>query len=200
MIPWSLTRRLSRILTLKWPPSQQWRTPSPWERVEETFLVKTSRTYFLVTYSTLKAVFSLRRMSAFYVNTVMVPLTMLAVTSIITLWMSPDKNNLKIGLNILLLLAASFKAENINNSLPFSYYTKASPTLLSILLNIISFRYLMSPSRQSTSTPASLSCSSSSPSWCPRSACRPRERRWRRGRGEGCQDSCLGRGQGRSRS
>ena len=77
-------------------------------------------------------------MSAFYVNTVMVPLTMLAVTSIITLWMSPDKNNLKIGLNILLLLVASFKAENINNSLPFSYYTKASPTLLSIYSSISS--------------------------------------------------------------
>ena len=153
MIPWSLTRRLSHILTLKCAPSQQWTTPSPWERVEETLLEHTSRTYFLVTYSSLKAVFSLRRMSAFYVNTVMVPLTMLAVTSIITLWMSPDKNNLKIGLNILLLLAASFKAENINNSLPFSYYTKASPPLLSIHPNIISFLYLLSTSRQSTSTP-----------------------------------------------
>jgi len=77
------------------------------------------------TYSCLKAVFSLSRMSAFYVTTQMTPLTMLVVTAVITVWMPQDKNNLKIGLNILLLLAASFKAENINNSLPFSYYTKA---------------------------------------------------------------------------
>ena len=68
-------------------------------------------------------------MSAFYVTTQMTPLTMLVVTAVITVWMPQDKNNLKIGLNILLLLAASFKAENINNSLPFSYYTKGSPFL-----------------------------------------------------------------------
>ena len=72
----------------------------------------------------MKAVFSLRRMSAYYVTTQLVPLTMLVVTSIITLWMPSDNNNLKIGINILLLLASSFKAENINNSLPFSNYTK----------------------------------------------------------------------------
>jgi len=102
------------------------------------------------TYSFVKAVFSLRRMSAYYVTTQLVPLSMLVVTSIITLWMPSDNNNLKIGINILLLLASSFKAENINNSLPFSNYTKAIDiytgcTTMFIFLSVLVSAFWQSP-------------------------------------------------------
>ena len=52
-----------------------------------------------------------------------VPLAMLVLTSLISLWI-PTDNAVKIGINALLLMSVSFKAENINNGLPFSNYTK----------------------------------------------------------------------------
>ena len=48
---------------------------------------------------------------------------MLVITSLISLWIPTDAA-VKIGINALLLMSVSFKAENINNGLPFSNYTK----------------------------------------------------------------------------
>ena len=62
-------------------------------------------------------------MSSYCVLTQFVPLSMLVITSLISLWIPIDAA-VKIGINALLLMSVSFKAENINNGLPFSNYTK----------------------------------------------------------------------------
>ena len=80
-----------------------------------------------VTYSTLEVVLNIQRIGSFCVMTQFVPLAMLVLTSLIALWIPTDKA-VKIGITVLLLISVSFKAENINNGLPFTNYTK-EPTL-----------------------------------------------------------------------
>ena len=75
------------------------------------------------TYTTLEVVLTLTRIGSFCVLTQFVPLAMLVITSLISLWIPTDPA-VKIGLNALLLMSVSFKAEHINNGLPFSNYTK----------------------------------------------------------------------------
>ena len=90
------------------------------------------------TYSTLEVVLNMKRSSSFCVLTQFVPLAMLVITSLISLWI-PTDYTVKIGINVLLLMSVSFKAENINNGLPYSNYTK-EPTItnvdISLLFNI----------------------------------------------------------------
>ena len=81
------------------------------------------------TYSTLEAVLNINRIGSFCVLTQFVPLAMLVITSLLSLWI-PTDNAVKIGLNALLLMSVSFKAENINNSLPFASYTKEQSATL----------------------------------------------------------------------
>ena len=80
----------------------------------------------------------MKRSSSFCVLTQFVPLAMLVITSLISLWI-PTDYTVKIGINVLLLMFVSFKAENINNGLPYSNYTK-EPTItnvdISLLFNI----------------------------------------------------------------
>ena len=75
------------------------------------------------TYSTLEVVLTINRIGSFCVLTQFVPLAMLVITSLISLWIPTDPA-VKIGLNVLLLMSVSFKAEHINNGLPFTAYTK----------------------------------------------------------------------------
>ena len=78
-------------------------------------------------YSTLEILLNITRISSYCVMTQFVPLAMLVLTSLISLWI-PTDNAVKIGINALLLISVSFKAENINNGLPFSNYTKEPTT------------------------------------------------------------------------
>ena len=75
------------------------------------------------TYSTLEVGLTINRIGSFCVLTQFVPLAMLVITALISLWIPTDPA-VKIGLNALLLMSVSFKAEHINNGLPFTNYTK----------------------------------------------------------------------------
>jgi len=79
------------------------------------------------TYSTLEVGLTISRIGSFCVLTQFVPLAMLVITALISLWIPTDPA-VKIGLNALLLMSVSFKAEHINNGLPFTNYTKAIDT------------------------------------------------------------------------
>ena len=76
------------------------------------------------TYSCLEARFLLRRLSSYSLLTDHVPLVMLVTVSIISFW--GVSSSLRVAINVVMLVFASFKADNINQRFPVVAYTKVT--------------------------------------------------------------------------
>ena len=76
------------------------------------------------TYSCLEARFLLRRLSSCSLLTDHVPLMMLVTVSVISFW--GVSSGLRVAINVVMLVFASFKADNINQRFPVVAYTKVT--------------------------------------------------------------------------
>jgi len=77
------------------------------------------------TYSTIQAKIQFKRQSSYVIMTQMIPLIMLGVISCLGFWIKSETGAPSLIINLIMLVFASFKVDNLNDLFPPVGYTKA---------------------------------------------------------------------------